>query len=232
MGIYYWIDEVYCHADSVIGALLLYVILAIQKFWTIIGGISLVAGELYLAALVFWGFQEALFVHRALSLKFLEHRPACTTMFDALVEETRVHAMPSLEALLVFSVSSFLVIHMLLVRYQFPLKILVSIIGLPIVASIALYITYNNTLGQIIFGAFVGIVLGIRNVLLYHYFLKYHLETLSMLRLLKWVLPSGKIIPTGVESSEDQDTKMLKASTPVAAAVQRRQEDVRLLHVI
>lgn len=212
MGLYYWINEVYCHADSVVGELFLYVILSIHTLWKIIGGISLVAGELYLAVLAFWGYQEQLLVHYTLSLKFRESRPRCSTVFDKLVEDSRIHAMPSFETQLIFFGSSFLIIHMILVRYGFPLKMLVMIVGLPFIATGALYITNNNTLDQIVFGAIVGTVLGIRNVLLYHYFLKYHLEKLTMLQLLKWVVPSGKVLPLQSETKEDQDTRMLKAS--------------------
>lgn len=101
--------------------------------------------------------------------------------------------------------------HMLLVRYGFPLKIFISVIGLPLIASGALYVTNNNTIWQIVFGAAVGVVGGTRKVLLYHYFLKYHLEKLSMLQLLKWFLPSGKVLPTERETTPDQDTVMLRS---------------------
>jgi len=212
MGLYYWINEAYCHADSVVGELFLYVILSIHTLWKIIGGISLVAGELYLAVLAFWGYQEQLLVHYTLSLKFRESRPRCSTVVDALIDESRIHAMPSFETQMIFFGSSFLIIHMILVRYGFPLKMLVMIVGLPFIATGALYITNNNTLDQIVFGALVGTILGVRNVLLYHYFLKYHLERLTMLQLLKWVVPSGKVLPLQSETKEDQDTRMLKAN--------------------
>jgi len=209
MGLYYWINDVYCHADSAIGELILYVILSVHTLWKIIGGISLVAGELYLAVLAFWGYQEQLLVHYTLSLKFLQKRPRCGTVYDATVEEARVHAMPSFETQLIFFSSSFLLLHMILVRYGFPARILVSIIVLPFVASAALYVTSNNSLSQVFFGALVGTVLGIRTVLLYHYFLKYHLEKLSMLRLLKWLIPAGRVLPLHSENIPDLDTLML-----------------------
>jgi hypothetical protein len=238
MGLYYWINEVYCHADSAVGELFLYVILSIHTLWKIIGGISLVAGELYLAVLAFWGYQEQLLVHYTLSLKFRESRPRCSTVFDGLVEESRIHAMPSFETQMIFFGSSFLIIHMILVRYGFPLKMLVMIVGLPFVATGALYITNNNTLEQITFGALVGTVLGVRNVLLYHFFLKYHLEKLTMLQLLKWVVPSGKVLPLQSETKEDQDTRMLKANLPAeldssepTSGAQRDYRSVGLLEV-
>jgi hypothetical protein len=216
MGLYYWINDVYCHADSVVGELFLYVILSIHTLWKIIGGISLVAGELYLAVLAFWGYQEQILIHYALSLKFRESKPACSTVYDALVEESRTHAMPSFETQLIFFGSAFLILHMILVRYGFPLKMLVMIVSLPFVASAALFITKNNTLSQIVFAAIVGTVVGVRNVLMYHYFLKYHLEKLTMLQLLKWVVPSGKVLPLHSDSQTDQDTLMLRfEETPV-----------------
>lgn len=210
MGLYYWINDVYCHADSEIGELLLYVILSIHTLWKIIGGISLVAGELYLAALAFWGYQEQILVHYTLALKFQQPRPSCSTVYDALVEESRTHAMPSFETQLIFFGSTFLLVHMVLARYGFPLKVLIMMISLPFFASAALYITRNNTIEQLAFGALVGTVLGMRTVLLYHYFLKYHLEQLAMLQVLKYVMPSGRVLPLHSESDSDHDTLMLK----------------------
>lgn len=228
MGLYYWINDVYCHADSVIGELILYVILSVYTLWKIIGGISLVAGELYLAVLAFWGYQEQLLVHYTLSLKFLQKRPQCSTVYDATVDEARVHAMPSFETQLIFFGSSFLLLHMILVRYGFPSRILVSIIVLPFVASAALYVTNNNTLSQVFFGALVGTVLGVRSVLLYHYFLKYHLEKLSMLRLLKWLIPTGRVLPLHDETVPDLDTLMLAKADEIQPREELSESDETL----
>lgn len=214
----YWVGEAYCHADTVVGLALIYVILLVQKLWTIIGGIALVKGELYLAVLVFWGYWEGIFIHYTLSLKFNESRPNCATTFNYLVAEHRLHAMPSLEAQLIFTVSFFLLANMLLVKRAYPMKILVMIVTLPVVASGALLVTHNNTVGQLAFGALIGAVNGLRHVLLYQFFLKYVFEHFATLVLFKWFLPSGDIVMMDQEKYEDQDTLMFKRPTTTPAA--------------
>ena len=210
----YWVAQAYCHADTVVGAALIYVILLVQKLWTLLGGVALVKGELYLAVLVFWSYWEGMFIHYMLSLKFNEARPNCATTFDYLVVEHRLHAMPSLEAQLIFTVSFFLLANMLLVRRGYPLKILVMIVTLPVVACGALFVTHNNTMAQLAFGALVGAINGLRHILLYQFFLKYVFEHFATLVLFKWILPSGDIVMMEEEHFEDQDTLMFKRPPP------------------
>jgi len=208
---------VYCHADSLVGEALIYFILLVQKLWTILGGIALVKGELYLAVLGFWAYWEAIFIHYMLAQKFNEPRPNCGTTFNYLVRETRLYAMPSLEAQLIFTVSFFLLANMILVKRGYPLKILVMIITLPVVACFALYVTRNNSIEQLAFGAAVGAVNGLRNVLLYQFFLKYIFEHLATLTFFTWVLPSGDVVRMAEADYDDRDTIMFKAPQTVAA---------------
>jgi hypothetical protein len=210
MALYPWINDVYCHADSILGELLLYIILSVGTFWKLLAGLSLWAHELYLAVLGLWGYQEQQLLHYALAQRYKQSRPACSLVRNNLVEEARFEAMPSFETQLIFFGSTFLLVHMMLVRYGFPPRILFSIVALPPVAAAALYITNNNTLEQISVGATIGVVMGLRNIILYHYFLKYHLEKLSMFKVMQWIMPVGRILPLHGATRDDYDTLMMK----------------------
>jgi len=188
MGLYYILPTVYCHEESVLGMLLFYLVTAVSQLWTIIGGISVIRGKLYLVALVFWGYNEEILIQFFLAQHFNQNRPRCSTVYCAQIEDTRRFAMPSLETQLIFSLSAFLILYSVCKRHVFPPKIVFSILVLPLAVALALVVSHNNTLGQVLAGALIGLVGGIRKFILFNYFIQHHIAYLSSLYGLRWFL--------------------------------------------
>jgi len=87
---------------------------------------------------------------------------------------------------------------------------------LPILSTTSLYATHNNTSIQLIAGAVIGTINGVRRILLYHFFMKFHLYNVGSYNFFKWFIPRSdkdKCITDGDNyENTDQDVLMARCS--------------------
>lgn len=166
----YQVIEVFCTTEGWFGWAFFAVILLFQRAWYIITGISFLDNRLWLAFLVIYGYWEELYINWLLTVFFNQPRPQCSLIHDSVLESYRSNGMPSAEAQLSFSLSTFVLLQMMLSgKYAKPYTSL-CILWLPFVVSGACYTLHNNTGPQIVLGAIIGIVNSVRRLLVYRYF--------------------------------------------------------------
>jgi len=186
-----WIPIALCNPGGLTGFLLAYVILFYQYAWFLLSGLSYVYRRLWIYFLVLYGYIEALFFWWTLSHEFQEPRPACMLIENPLFSEKRQRGMPSIEVLLAFTLSTFIMANALATGEYPPRYTLFTIIALPLFVAAAMWITHNNTVAQIGYGALFGFINALRLAGLYHVFLKKPLLRLAQTRLVKTFMPAG-----------------------------------------
>jgi len=204
----YWTPYVFCYSDTVVGYLLVCSILFFyQKIWWIISGITWKSGDLYLTFLLLFGLNAELFMHYTFSQLSQQNQPLCTFTIEPRQEQG--HAMPSLQAQLTFSISSFLVLHMFLMQRLTKMRATLIIVIFPIFTLFSIYITRNNTIAQLAAGAVFGCVNGTLRILLYHFYIKRPLAMLGHYAPFDLLIPSTPLTLTRYEDTDDQMARML-----------------------
>lgn len=185
----YQVVEVFCTVEGWFGWAIFGVILLFQRAWYIITGISFMDNRLWLAFLVIYVYWQGIYVNWLLTVLFDQPRPRCSLIQDAVLESYRTNGMPSTEAQLSFSLSTFLILQMMLSK-RFPAPyITLGLIWLPFVVSGAMYTSHNNTGLQIIFGAVIGIFNSILVLLVYRYFAQDGLALIAKNKFIRKVVP-------------------------------------------
>lgn len=204
-------ELLYCHGESPLWASFDWTISMAHTFVIALSGIAMLQEQLYLGFLFFWTYHEALWVASALHAVFPQDKPACSLLDEPLFASARrAHGMPSDEALVIATVTAFLLIHQVFVRRILPVFIELLLVVLLPLALLSLYATHNATLAQLGAGLGVGLLLGSFSALIYHFFYKYHLEAERDAFHLGWLVPTGAQMALARGEQADHDTKMLK----------------------
>lgn len=175
----YQVVEVFCTVEGWFGWAVFGVILLFQRAWYILTGISFVDNRLWITFLVIYGYWEEIYLNWLLTVLFDQARPKCSLIQDAVLESYRTRGMPSTEAQLSFSLSTFLIFQMMLSNRYPSSYVTLCLIWLPFVVSGAMYTSHNNTALQIVLGAALGIFNSVRRLLVYRYFAKDGLALLA-----------------------------------------------------
>jgi hypothetical protein len=185
----YQVVEVFCTVEGWFGWAVFAVILLFQRAWYIITGISFMDNRLWLAFLVVYVYWQGIYVNWLLTVLFDEPRPRCSLIQDVVLESYRSNGMPSTEAQLSFSLSTFLLFQMALSGKWANSYITLGMIWLPFVVSGAMYTSHNNTGGQIIFGAVLGIFNSVLVLLVFRYFAQEGLALIAQNKFIRRVIP-------------------------------------------
>jgi hypothetical protein len=185
----YQVVEVFCTVEGWFGWAVFAVILLFQRAWYIITGISFMDNRLWLAFLVIYVYWQGIYINWLLTVLFDEARPRCSLIQDAVLESYRSNGMPSTEAQLSFSLSTFLLFQMALSGKWANSYITLGMIWLPFVVSGAMYTSHNNTGGQIILGAVLGIFNSILVLLVFRYFAQEGLALIARNNFIRKVVP-------------------------------------------
>jgi len=186
-----WIPFAFCTEGGLLGWIIVSMLAYYKYVWFLFAGMTQANPKLWMSFVLIYGQFEELFFNWILSYQFQQDRPECTLEYDTTFELARNTGMPSLETQLSFALSSFVVGHFLITDKSPPLLALLLAIILPFVVGSGLYITSNNTALQVLVGAIVGTLNGIKRILLYHFFAKQCLlALLERYSFLRVVLPS------------------------------------------
>jgi len=203
-------ENVYCTPETFLGIIMRWIIHTTYSFTVVLGGIALVQREFYLSFLLLWTYAEAQLIQYALSASFPETKPVCSLTDSAVFESYRSRGMPSVEALSVATITSFLLLHQLLVRRMLPFgaeKLLILILPLTVVS---LYASRNATAAQLGVGIVLGTLLGTYTAAIYHFFFKYHFEELAKFLCVAWLIPGKTATMMAGGEQPDHDTVMLQ----------------------
>jgi len=164
----YWVPYVYCRPITFIGEFFMYIVSFSIRIWYLLAGITIVKSNLYLIFVTTYVYYEELFINYLLTSVFKDIKPDCHVYSLAIISGARGYGLPSFEAQMLFSMSTFLLLHRYITEKPFRNLFFWSLSIFPIICCGILYVTYNNTKSQLIFGALVGIINGVRKVLFYH----------------------------------------------------------------
>jgi hypothetical protein len=203
----YYLPYVYCNLPShpLSGAALLGIVAFAQTLSLVLTGVSAVNNDLALAFLLVWCYYFLLFYSTALSEEFTQPSPVCTLLEDPALEALRPSGFPSWETLSIFTLSTFVLLNQFLTRRTLPGFIWTLLILSPFVTVLALYLTDNETLGQLLISLVIGIGFGVFWAIRYHFFLKWYIFGTFEREFLKKLFQFQPLTAVFGQTEDDED---------------------------
>lgn len=187
-----WAPVVYCAGDGFFVLLSLNLIQFTQLLWFMMSGAYYAMPRNWLSYIVWFGHAEALLVHMVLAEAWPEPAPDCDFVHEAWFDIRRQHGMPSRDTQLTFALITFVIGHFILTDERPDWYIVIGLVCLPVLVAISLWLTNNATFLQILVGAVVGLVDGLRRVILYEAVLKDGFRYFARrFRIVKFLMPDN-----------------------------------------
>jgi hypothetical protein len=204
-------DHVFCVPTSVLGVASRWIINSYFSFAVLFTGVGLVQRQYYQTFLLFWAYLEADLLHHALAASFPEPKPTCSLVDTAMFLSYRQNGMPSEEAVLAATITSFLLFHQFLVKEMLPFAVEKFLFIMLPLSVLSLYASRNATAEQLIYGVLLGLMLGTYSIAVYHFFFKYHFEALIKFLRITWLVPGNATVKMAPGEVDDHDTVLLQS---------------------